>query len=289
MFAKLKRKLIWNVLKLPLPDKWMLSLRYYQFFGVWIDWRHPRSFNEKIQYMKLYDRRPEYVREADKCRAKQWVAEKVGARYVVPDYGVWTSAEAIDFDGLPDQFVLKCNHDSGSVVICTDKSSFDREGARKRLSRALKRDFSKLAGEWVYRDIPRRVFAERYLDAHTPEGMVDYKFFCFHGAPEYLYVSSGLSNHATARMCFLFPDWTMAPFQRSDYLPFETLPPKPSCLEEMLSVCRALSEGHPFLRIDLYEIEGRVYFSEATFYPNGGYIPFLTPEMDVAAGAYLKI
>ena len=161
MFATLKRKLIWNLLKLPLPDRWMLSLRYYQFFGVWIDWKRPRSFNEKIQYLKLYDRRPEYVREADKCRAKQWVAEKVGAQYVVPNYGVWTSAEAIDFDGLPDQFVLKCNHDSGSVHICTDKSSFDKEGARKKLSRALKRDFSKLAGEWVYRDIPRRVFAER--------------------------------------------------------------------------------------------------------------------------------
>ena len=289
MLAKLKRKLIWNLLKLPLPDKWMLSLRYYQFSGKWMDWRHPRTFNEKIQCLKRCDRRQECVMQADKCAVKDWVAEKVGPAYVVPTYGIWERAEDIDFDALPDRFVLKCNHDSGSVVLCTDKASFDRASARQKLKTALQRDFSRSGGEWVYKHIPRKVFAEQYLDARDAGGLMDYKFFCFNGVPEYLYVSSGMENHATARVNFFYPDWSVAPFTRSDYPSMDLLPPKPACLDEMLRLCRVLSEGHPFVRVDLYWVNGQVYFSEMTFYPNGGYIPFLTEEMDEAAGAYLKI
>lgn len=281
---KYLKKLFWNLLKLPLPEKWRLSMRFYNCFGYFISWSQPQGFNEKIQYLKLYDRKPEYGILADKYAAKQWVAEKIGTEYIVPTYGMWERAEDIDFDSLPERFVIKCNHDSGSTVVVRDKSSADLEAIRRSLAEHLAHDFYSNSEEWVYRLIPRKILAEEYIEADTSDGIIDYKFFCFNGQPEYCYVSIGMEDHATARMSFLNLDWTFAPFQRRDYALYEN-PPKPECLDKMIELARKLSQGHLFLRVDLYCVKGKIYFSEMTFYPNSGYIPFYTQQMNEMAGA----
>ena len=286
---KYLKKLFWNLLKLPLPAKWRLDMFFYNYFGRFINWSNPLGFNGKIQYLKLYDRKPEYVKMADKLTAKEWVAKKIGAEYIVPNYGVWERAEDIDFDLLPQQFVIKCNHDSGSVFVVKDKSKADLEAIRQSLKEHLQHDFSSNSEEWVYSQIKPCILAEQYLEGDDTEaGLIDYKFFCFDGKVEYLYISVGLDNHATARMCFLNNDWTWAPFQRKDYQLYEN-PPKPACLDKMLDIAAELSQGHPFLRVDLYCVNGQIYFSELTFYPNSGFIPFHDRNMDEMAGAALTL
>jgi hypothetical protein len=286
---KYLKKLFWNLLKLPLPAKWRLDMRFYNYFGRFINWSNPLGFNEKIQYLKLYDRKPEYGILADKYAVKEWVAKKIGAEYIVPNYGVWERAEDIDFDLLPQQFVIKCNHDSGSVFVVKDKSKADLEAIRQSLKEHLAVNYANHLEEWVYSQIKPCVLAEKYLEVDDPEdGLIDYKFFCFDGKPAYLYLVKRLGGHDDTYICFLNTDWTWAPFQRKDYQLYEN-PPKPACLDKMLQIAAELSQGHPFLRVDLYCVKGQIYFSELTFYPTGGFILFENVQMDEMAGAALTI
>ena len=164
------------------------------------------------------------------------------------------------------------------------------EKARTVLTESLHRDYYRVAREWPYKDIPRKIIAEKLMfDETQMSGLRDYKFYCFGGEPKFLYVSLGMDNHATARMSFLNLDWTFAPFRRRDYLPFEQLPPKPVNYEKMLELARKLSEGEPFLRVDLYEIEGKIYFSELTFTPCGGMMQFHPSQWDKTLGNWIKL
>ena len=251
-------------------------------------WR-PRSFNEKIQWLKLHDRRPEYSSLADKAAAKSIVDGRLGKQVSIPTLGCWERASDIDFDSLPQQFVLKCTHDSGSVIVCRDKSALDRDAAVRSLDAALKKNFYYAAREWAYKDIKPAVIAEPLLSDGHAEGLTDYKFFCFNGEPRLLYISRGLEDHSTARISFVGLDWTPAPFRRSDYTPFETLPEKPAGLDKMMRYSRILAEGTYFVRVDFYEAGGEVYFSEMTFYPTGGYLPFGSDEEDLTLGGWIKL
>ena len=272
-----------------LPAPLFLRVRYRMITGRTLHLCRPRLFSEKIQWLKIHDRRPEYTALADKLAFKDMVARTIGPDCVIPTLGVWEKAEDIDFGALPECFVLKCTHDSGSVLVCRDRSRFDTVSARASLDSALKRNFYMAAREWSYRDIPPRIIAESYLDDGHADGLTDYKFFCFNGEPRFLYVSRGLEEHSTAHISFVLPDWTPAPYRRSDYEPFAELPPKPVTFDRMMEVSRKLSAGIPFVRVDFYEVGGRMLLSEMTFYPCGGFMPMGSVEQDLEIGNMLDL
>ena len=271
-----------------MDDKTYLKLYYRAIVGKKLNLKNPKSFNEKLQWLKLYDRKPEYTKMVDKYEAKLYFAEKVGEEYIVPNYGVWNDFDEIDFDTLPNQFVLKCTHDCGGLVICRDKSKLDINAAREKISKCLKKQYFWGSREWPYKNVKPRIIAEKYME-NNDRGLRDYKFYCFDGNVPYLYISEGLEDHATANISFLTTDWEKAPFGRLDYAPFEELPEKPEKLEEMIEIAKTLSKGHPFLRVDLYEVSGNIYFSELTFTPCGGTMPFTDEEWNNKLGDMIKI
>lgn len=270
-----------------LPDGLYLRMRYRVMMDRRLHLCRPRTFNEKIQWLKIHDRRPEYTTLVDKAAVKDWVAGRIGAEYVIPNLGVWRSAKDIDFDSLPERYVLKCSHDSGSVVICD--GPVDREAVAGRLEEALGRNYSAGGREWAYKGVVPQVIAEPLLDDGSPDGLTDYKFFCFNGEPRFLYVSRGLDDHRTAHISFAWPDWTPAPFRRSDYEPFGQLPPAPSKLDLMMELSRRLAEGIRFVRVDFYQVGDKVLFSEMTFYPCGGFLPLGSDEQDRQMGDMLDL
>ena len=279
-----KKLLFW------MPDKPYLQLYYLMKLKKVLNFKNPKSFNEKLQWLKLYDRKNIYTTMVDKYEAKRYVAERIGEEYIIPTLGVWERVEDIDFDALPEKFVLKCTHDSGGLIVCRDKSKLDLEKTRKILSKSLKNDFYIEAREWPYKNVKRRIIAETYMEDETQKkGLVDYKFYCFDGKPRFLYISKGLEDHATASISFLNLDWTFADFQRSDYKGFDTLPEKPAGYETMLKLAEQLSAGSSFLRVDLYEIGGKIYFSELTFTPCGGTMQFAPVEWDDKIGEMLTL
>ena len=272
-----------------IPDKLYLEIMYKNRMGKKLTLKDPKTFNEKLQWLKLYNRKDEYSIMVDKYLSKQYVGNLIGKEYIIPTIGRWDRFEDIDFTSLPDRFVLKCNHDSGSVILVDNKSEFDKKKAQKSFSRALSINCYWSGREWPYKNVKPCIIAEAYMEDCTSGSLRDYKFYCFDGIPKFLYVSEGLENHSTAKISFLTCDWQFAPYQRSDYKPFEKLPSKPSKFNEMFSIAGKLSTGHPFLRVDLYEINGSVYFSELTFFPCGGFMPFKNPEHDAEIGRMLHL
>jgi len=272
-----------------LPDEKLFRKLYRVRFGREINLEKPQTYNEKLQWLKLYDRNPLYTTMVDKFDVKQYVADRIGEEYIIPTYGVWDSFDEIDFDKLPDQFVLKCTHDSGGLVIVRDKSKFDKNAAKIKIEKCLKKNFYYSGREWPYKNVKPRIIAEAYLQDGDSPDIRDYKFYCFNGVPRFLYISEGLENHSTARISFVTCDWQFASYQRSDYAPFEELPEKPERFEDMLKLAAKLSEGIPFLRVDLYQVNGKVYFSELTFFPCSGFMPFKDPQSDIEIGNMLEL
>ncbi len=279
-----------DTIKKALSDEFYLKVRYFHVFGKRLNLKSPKGFNEKLQWLKLYDRKPEYTTMVDKYAVKQYVAERIGEQHIIPTLGVWDNFDEINFDMLPNQFVLKCTHDSGGLVICRDKALLNKEEAKNKITSSLKRDYYMCGREWPYKDVTRRIIAEKYMeDTNSSNGLVDYKFYCFNGLPKFLYVSEGLENHSTASISFLTPDWQFAPYKRTDYKPLNVLPAKPKNFDYMLEIASKLSEGIPFLRVDLYEINGEMYFSELTFSPCSGFMPFENSEHDIEIGNMLVL
>lgn len=272
-----------------IPDKAYLKLMFRFRTGKKLNLKNPTTFNEKLQWLKLYDRCPEYTTMVDKCDAKKYVASAIGEQYIIPTLGVWEQFDDIDFDKLPKQFVLKCTHDSGGLIVCKDKDKLNKEEARKKIEQSLKCNFYWVAREWPYKNVKPRIIAEQYMEDSGVDGLTDYKFYCFNGEPRFLYVSQGLENHATARISFLTLDWQFAPYERSDYKPFETLPEKPRDFDKMVSLAKELSKGQCFLRVDLYQIGEQVYFSELTFSPSGGFMPFREEAHNIALGEMIEL
>ena len=405
-------------------DRRFLETLYRLEFGRKPDLDNPQTFNEKLQWLKLYDRKPIYSKMVDKYEVKEYVKDIIGEQYVIPTYGVWAKFDDIDFSMLPNRFVMKCTHDSGGLVIVEDKSDFDKRAAMKKISSCLKVDFFNCAREWPYKNVEPRIIAEKYmvdiepeligykvecfngsinckfdcsdngikvelldeswnylplirkysilkkekdksnqckkireyikelnvdlssvrvdcyeynnlflvdmifypgggLDesrlerggtemgrikklpgkssgwlienkdtliwAHEDKGLIDYKFYCFEGEPKIIYVSQGLYNHDNAKRTFLSMDWEFVPFTKIGYVGFSELPSKPRHFEEMIDICRLLSKGMHFIRVDLYEIGDNIYFSELTFYPGGGFSRFDPEEYDLKLGNLINI
>ena len=263
---------------------------YKSKMGKELNLENPTTFNEKLQWLKIYDRKPEYTLMVDKYEAKKYVAERIGEEHIIENYGVWDKFDDIDFDALPEKFVLKCTHDSGGLAICRDKNTFDKQKAKKKINRSLKLNYFYSSREWPYKNVKPRIIAEKYMeDSNDCLGLMDYKFYCFDGEPKFLYISKDLENHSIASISFLNLDWTFAKYKRSDYKAFSELPQKPKLLDEMLQICRVLSKDIPFLRVDLYEIDERVYFSELTFCPCAGFMPFVDPSHDKELGELINL
>ena len=274
-----------------LSDEKYLKKKFKNRLGYELNLNSPSTFNEKLQWLKIHDRNPLYHTLVDKIKVKEYVSAKIGEEYIIPTYGIWNKVEEIDWKTLPDSFVLKVSHDSGGVFICKDKNKVDLNNIASIINEHLRRDYYLSCREWPYKNLERKVLAEQLLvDNRSDNGdLIDYKFYCFNGCPTYLYVSQGLSNHSTAKISFLDLDWNLAPFGRDDYDSFVIPPEKPPCLQEMIDIASTLANGMPFVRVDLYNVNNKIYFSELTLYPCSGMMPFSPPEYDKALGDLLDL
>lgn len=273
-----------------LPDATYLKLLYRFKMGHRLDLKNPQTFTEKLQWLKLYNRKLEYTKMVDKYAVKEYVAKIIGEEYIIPTLGVWDKPEDIDWDSLPNQFVLKTTHGGGGggVVICKDKATFDKTTAIAKLKESMTSDIYSGLREWPYKNVPKRIIAEKFMapeKSPAPKDLLDFKFFCFNGEPKFLYVSDSPSHS----LAFLNTDWTLTDFGRDDYHPLNKIPKKPENLEEMLAIARKLSAGIPHVRVDLYNIDKHIYFGELTLYTGSGYIPFNPKEYDGKIGDLLTL
>lgn len=271
-----------------MPDEEYLKRMYKCHTGKELDLQNPKTFNEKLQWLKLYDRRPEYTSMVDKCEVKKIIADKIGSEYVIPLIGVWDDPDDIDFSSLPGQFVMKCTHDSAmSLSICRDKSHFDFNAAKSKAKNAMKHNYSAYVREWVYKNIRPRVIIEEYMQDSSSVNLPVYKFFTFGGEPKIIQViQDDKTKYET--IDYFDTSWTRLDM-RQNFPNSKTPLPRPECLEEMLRLAAKLSEGIPHVRVDLYQINGRVYFSEFTFYSDAGIASFNPPEWDGILGSWLKL
>ncbi len=272
-----------------MSDKYYLSVLWKMKMGYELDWKHPKTFNEKLQWLKLYDRKPEYTLLVDKYRVKQWVADRIGEQYVIPTLAVYNSVEEIDLELLPNKFVLKCNHDSGSVVICREKSEFNLSAAKQKLGSAMKNNFYSVAREWPYKGVEPCVFAEQYIQDNEGEGLIDYKFFCFNGDPDCVMVC--LDRYlGQPKFYFFDKNWRLKRLNyRGKIAAADFSLPIPSNLNEMFELAAVLSKGIPFVRVDFYDVSGCVMFGEMTFFPEGGFDNQILPEADLYFGNNIAI
>lgn len=253
------------------PDKLFIECMYRFHMGKELDLSTPKSFTEKLQWLKLYGFKPEYVDMVDKYEAKKIVADAIGDEYIIPTYGVWDRVEDIDISALPNEFVLKCTHDSNSYVICSDKSKFDAIAAKQRLQSHLKQNFFVFGREKPYKYIKPRIIAEKYMQDAACRDLRDYKFFTFHGEPRILHIVSNRQNarEETYGDCF---DMNYDRVDISFGHPCSPIaPPKPENFEKMKEFARILAHGTKHLRVDFYEVDGKLYFGELTFYHDAGW------------------
>lgn len=274
-----------------MSDKRYISFLYRIHFRRKINLDNPQTFSEKLQWLKLYDRKPEYTRLVDKAAVKDYVAGIIGKEYVIPTIGVWERPEDIEWNALPERFVLKTTHGGGNagVVICRNKASFDRNKAIKKLNRSLKQDIYRSLREWPYKNVPRRIIAEQYIaPAPNHNDLPDYKFFCFNGEPKFCQVITGRDT----KMCvdFFDKDWNHQPFHEPKKSIFaDVFPSKPENYEMMLKAAAQLANGKAFSRIDFYDIGEKVYFGEITFFPTSGMGGFTPNDYDSIIGQMISL
>lgn len=263
----------------------------YQFqkkLGYKLNLKEPQTLNEKIQYLKLY----EYANNklisqcADKLAVREYVKEKLGGQELLINLiGNWESSEEINFDNLPDKFVMKCTHGSGFNVICKNKKDLDWDSTKQKINQWMNTDFSLGFAEMQYKNIPHRIIAEEYLE----EDICDYKIFCFNGKPHFMYISQGSAVDETLKVAFFDMEGHKCPFERSDEKFFDVLPSIPEKFEEMKCIAAKLSEDFKFVRVDLYEVNHKIYFSELTFTPAAGMMPFVPSKWDRIWGDKLSL
>ena len=261
-----------------IPDKPWLEFKYYSHFRKPLDLKDPKTFNEKLQWLKLYYQKESHTRMVDKCEMKAYVTEKVGPGYVVPLLGVWDSVDAIDFDALPDKFVLKTTHDCAGLVICTDKAQLDVEQAKQKLRAAMKNSYYLYYREWPYKNVVPRVIAEEYMVDESGTQLKDYKIFCFDGEPYCVAVDYDRFAGHKQRLYSL--DWERMQVSRGYRDDPDVVIERPDTLEAMIGIARELSKGEPFVRIDFYSINHRPYVGEITFFPASGYVGFIPEQYD---------
>lgn len=270
------------------PDKLLLEAKYFLTFGKKLNLKAPSTYNEKLQWLKLYFRKPIMTIMVDKCEAKHYVSEIIGDEYIIKTLRVWNSFDEIDFDCLPSRFVLKTTHDSGGVVIVKDKQNFDRLQAKSIIEKSLRNDFYICSREWPYKNVKRRIIAETYMEDETGE-LRDYKFFCFDGKVKSLFIATDRQVIGEdTKFDFYDEEFNHLPFTNGHPNSKKRIP-KPENFNEMKRLAEKLSAGFPHIRVDLYSINGKIYFGELTFYHWSGLVPFNPNVWDFKFGEWLKL
>ena len=279
-----------------MPDDQFLKRKFEIEMGYKLDLDNPKTFNEKLQWLKLHDRKPIYTSMVDKIEAKKLVSQIIGEQYIIPTIGTWNSVDEIDFGKLPDQFVLKCTHDSHGVIICRDKNKLDINSAKKQLSEALKRNYYYKFREWPYKDIQPRIIGEKYMEqsgdnsGNASGGLNDYKLQCFNGKFDNVFVAEGRNTERGVRFHYFDRYWNYIPYCPYDDVDIEALQKlKPQNFDLMIEIAETLARDLIQLRVDLYEINGSVYFGEMTFFSNSGFDTDITSEADQILGGKLLL
>ena len=269
-------------------DETYLKKCFKAYMGYELDLENPRTFNEKLQWLKLNDRNPLYTTLVDKAEVKPWVAERIGWEHVVPTFGVWDSFDDIDFGNLPDRFVLKCTHDSGGLVICRDRATFDYGAAKKKIDSSLARNFFWSGREWPYKDVRPRILAEQYLDPAESGDLADYKLFRFTDGRKVTLVCEDRELGAGMSETFFTDSWEALTISESGH-PTNPGHPEPEHFAEMKALCDQLAEGLPFCRVDFYESSRGLLFGEMTLYPNAGFERFDPASVDAEWGEWIEL
>lgn len=272
-----------------MSDEAYLRVAYRLNIGKKLNLDNPKGYNEKLQWMKLYDHRPIYAQMVDKYEAKKYVMSLIGAEYIIPTLGVWDRFEDIDFTGLPKQFVLKCTHDSGGLVICHDKNTFDIDAAKRKIERSLRRNYYWQGREWPYKNLKPRIIAEKYMEDSVTHDLRDYKFFAFNGKVKALFIATERQTIGEDTKFDFFDEH----FNHMDLIHghqnASVLPSKPYNFDKMKELASILSKGYPHLRVDFYEVDRKIYFGELTLFHHGGLVPFIPAKWDAVFGNWIDL
>lgn len=273
-----------------LPDKTYIKLYYRLRVGRPLNTENPTTLNEKLQWLKFNYRFPLQSIVSDKLLVRDYVAEKIGAEYLIPLLGSWENYDDVDFDKLPEQFVLKCNHDSGGLVVCTDKGKLNHKEAKSKVEKSLKNNFFYIGREYQYRNIKPRIICEQFISDNGKVPM-DYKIYCFNGKPDVILVCRDRFSNNTHRASYFYFDqeWKFQPLNKGDENLTDVDIPEPKNLDKMIEIAKGLSKDFVFARIDLYNIDGRIYFGEITLSPNSGFDADIKYETDLMFGNKLDI
>jgi len=272
-----------------LSDKQYIRLKWaYAMKGAPLNLYNPQTYSEKLQWLKLYYHNPQQTLLVDKFKVKEYVSTKIGAQYVIPLLGVWNSVEEIDWESLPSQFVMKCSHDCGGMVVCKDKNKLDIEEAKKNLKKCMETNYYYASREWPYKNVEPVIFAEEYKEDEFGE-LRDYKWFCFDGEPKALFIATDRGKgHKQTRFDFYDMDFNHLPFTNGHPNSDKKIT-KPLGFEKMKELASILSKGFPHVRVDFYDVNGTIYFGEFTFYHWGGMMPFEPKEWDYKFGSWIKL
>lgn len=268
-------------------DELYIQIYYFSHFKRFANLRKPKTYNEKLNWLKLHDRNPLYTTLVDKYEVKKYVEPIIGKEHIIPTLGVWEDFDDIDFDKLPNQFVLKCTHDSEGIVIVRDKSKLDKAAVKEKIEAALKQNFYYIGREWPYKDVKPRIIAEKYMEDHVDGELRDYKFFCFDGEPKAMFVAS---DRASDHVKFDYFDLNFNHLDIKQKYPHAEKPlRKPETFGQMIELSKVLSKGFPHVRVDFYEVDGHLFFGELTFYHFSGFMPFEPEEWDCTFGNWLEL
>ena len=272
-----------------IPDKKYIKILYRGYTGKKLNLDYPETFNEKLQWLKLHDRKDSYVKMVDKYEAKKYVEKKIGNQYVVPTLGVFEKFDDINFDELPNKFVIKCTHDSGGLVICKDKENFDEIKAKKIINKSLRNNFYWVGREWPYKNIKPRIIVEEYVEDEDMKELADYKFFCFNGVPKALFIATDRQNdNEDTKFDFYDMDFNNLHIINGHDNAKKKLS-KPKNFEKMKKLAAILSNNIPQLRVDFYEVNGKILFGELTFFHWSGLVPFEPEKWDRIFGDWVKL
>lgn len=272
-----------------LPSKNFLKIKFRLKLDYKLCLKNPETFNEKLQWLKLYDKNPRYTNLVDKYQVRGIVEEMIGQEYLIPLLGVWKDFNEINFSQLPDKFVLKCTHDSGSVFICKDKYTLNYKDIKSRINKALRKNYYYLSREWPYKHIKPRIICEKYLMDELNDDLKDYKFMCFNGKVKCCFVCSNRSSSKGLKIDIYDIDWNKMNFERVGHLNSQEVIERPTNYKKMIELSEKLSQNIPFIRVDFYEVNGKVYFGELTFFPGAGFEKFAPESYDYLLGSWIKL
>lgn len=270
-----------------IPAVLFMKIKYRFKLGKKLNLNQPKSFNEKLQWLKIYDKNPIYTKLVDKYEVREYISEIIGDEYLIPLLGVWNTFDKIDFSKLPNQFVLKCTHDSGGIIICKDKNKLDIEKAREKINKSLKRNYYYSSKEWPYKNVKPRIICEKYMLDESGVELKDYKCMCFNGNVNCIFANTNRYGDELY-VTFFDREWNELFFERHYHKDPRGVN-KPVMLNKMIKLAEVLSKELTFVRVDFYEVYGKIYFGELTFYPGSGFEEFTPVSYDYLLGSWIEL